>query len=261
MSECRLWAERLAARSDPPTPVRARFLANAYLFALYQGDLDRVGAWVAEAVETARAAGEARPLADALFAAGHFAQLLGRHTEAIQLLQESVGLYRPLPDEEGRRGMSLLGLGVSRASEDGAAADALLAEALELYRRRGSWFGLTLAHTAFGKAAALRGDNAAACGHHMTGLRLTHEHGDRWTAAYVLSTMMPALAELGDAETALPLIEELLSVASDLALPYYARSAMALFERLFPTGSVEGPAAALRARYAEVIASAPASFA
>jgi predicted ATPase/transcriptional regulator with XRE-family HTH domain len=255
--ECRVWAERLAARPEPPGPVRARFLANAYLFALFQGDLDRVRSWVADAVDTARAAGEPRPLADALFAAGHFHQLLGRHAEAIPLLQESAGLYRPIPDEEGRKGMALLGLGVSQAGDDPAAADALLAEGLELYQRRGSWFGLGLAHTALGKAAAIRGDAATACAHHVASLRLSHEHGDRWTSAYVLSSMMPALAELDDPGTALPLIEELLSAASDLGLPSYARGALALLERLLPADSRDGPAAALYARCAELVPPAP----
>ncbi|HET7767750.1 MAG TPA: helix-turn-helix domain-containing protein [Chloroflexota bacterium] len=257
LAECRAWAERLAARDDPPTPIRARFLANTYVFALFQGDLARVWGWVSEAVDVARAAGEPRPLGEALFAAGYAAQLLGRHAEAIPLFAESLTLYRPVEEEEGRRGITLLGLGVSLASEDPGGADALLAEGLELFRRRGSWFGLTLAHNAMGAAAALQGDVAAACAHCLMGLRLSQEHGDRWMAAYVLSSMMPALAELGDVDTALPLLEELLSVTTDLALPFYARSALVRLDRLIPPDAREGPAAALYERYADQLGAGP----
>ena len=255
--ECRVLAERLAARPDPPSPTRARFLANAYLFALYQGDLDRVSGWVTDAVTTARAAGDPRALADALFAAGHFLQLLGRHAEAVPLLEESAGLYRPVVEEQGRWGMSLLGLGISRAAVDPVSGDALLAEALELFRRRDSWFGMCLAYNAMGIAAAIAGHAAEASAHQLQSLRLSHEHGDRWTAAYILSSMMPALAQTGDLEAALPLIEELLSTARDLSLPYYAHDALALLQRLLPDTAPDGPAAALYAGYADL--SAPAA--
>src|SRR5687768_5945714 len=97
-----------------------------------------------------------------------------------------------------------------------------------------SWFGRSLAYVAIGRAAVIRGDPAAACADHMASLRLSREHGDRWTATFALSSMMPALAELGDLAAALPLVEELLSLAGDLALSHYARSALTILERLSP---------------------------
>ncbi|HET7772045.1 MAG TPA: hypothetical protein VFN74_24950, partial [Chloroflexota bacterium] len=255
VAEGRTWAERLAARPDPPTPARARFLANAYLFHFYQGDLARASAWAAEGLAAARTVGEPRALADALFAAGYLAQIAGRPAEAIPLVEESLEHYRAV-GAEGRRGMALMVLGLSRAVGDPGAADAALEQAVDLYQRLDSWFGRSLTYVALGRAAVLRGDAAAACAFHLASLRLSREHGDRWTATFALSSMMPALAELGDLETALPLVEELLALAGDLALHGYARSALSSLERLAPSGAAAGPAAALYARYADLLAPA-----
>jgi len=152
--------------------------------------------------------------------------------------------------------MVLMALGISRAADEPEAADAVLEQAVALYQRLDSWFGRSVSYVALGRAAALRGDPAAACAFHMASLRLSREHGDRWTATFALSSMMPALAELGDLAAALPLVEELLSLAGDLALLGYARSALTSLERLAPTTSPEGTAAALHARYADLLAPA-----
>lgn len=69
--------------------------------------------------------------------------------------------------------------------------------------------------------------------------------------------MMPALAKLGDRSAALPLVEELLSLASELSLSGYARSALTVLERLVASDPHDGPAAALYARCADLVAPAP----
>jgi predicted ATPase/class 3 adenylate cyclase len=143
LAEAREHAERVLALpgSRELADARAEALEAAGGIAYWQGDLLAGRTWYQEAVELARASGDPRRIANAVYNVG-FTFTLEREDQlqARSLAQEGLDLYRELGDEAGV-GRSLWALANTYYFfGDFAGGLSLVDEALEIFRRVGDRF-------------------------------------------------------------------------------------------------------------------------
>ncbi|MEO8638409.1 MAG: adenylate/guanylate cyclase domain-containing protein [Chloroflexota bacterium] len=143
LAEAREHAERVLAlpKSREFADARAEALEAAGGIAYWQGDLVSGRTWYQEAVELARASGDPRRIANAVYNVG-FTFSLEREDQlqARSLAQEGLDLYRELGDEAGV-GRTLWALANTYYFfGDFAGGLSLVDEALEIFRRIGDRF-------------------------------------------------------------------------------------------------------------------------
>jgi tetratricopeptide (TPR) repeat protein len=143
LAEAREHAERVLAlpKSGEFADARAEALEAAGGIAYWQGDLLSGRTWYQEAVELARASGDPRRIANAVYNVG-FTFTLEREDQlqARSLAQEGLDLYRELGDEAGI-GRTLWALANTYYFfGDFAGGLSLVDEALEIFRRIGDRF-------------------------------------------------------------------------------------------------------------------------
>jgi len=168
----RWFLHRLLEVAPEAGPVRARALANAAYLGLAQGDRETA---VAEAEEALR---------------------LARETGDPWLLPE-VLVIRAL---------------AARASHDGARAEALLREALDLYRAQGRQARVAVAVAGLGSLALEAGDDERALGLQREAEALHRAAGDDWNLGFCLFEQAVIRWRLGDTGEARRQIAEALSL-------------------------------------------------
>jgi predicted ATPase/DNA-binding SARP family transcriptional activator len=177
LREGRRFFDGIVARSvDAPSQVRAPALAHGAVFPFRQGDNAVAAAW----------------------------------------LEESLGLYRKLGDEEGiARAIGELG-GVAIAEQDLDRATALYEEAVPLFRSQGKLSRVAASLGNLGTVAHMRGDPATAVGYYGEAIEAAREAGDEDGAAVNLHNLARSELALGRPEQGLAALRESLAIARQL---------------------------------------------
>ncbi|MBI3961283.1 MAG: tetratricopeptide repeat protein, partial [Deinococcus sp.] len=153
--------------------------------------------------------------AKGLFGAGVLAETYER---AIELLAESLALYRELGDKPGAA-WSLLVMGLSVLNQDDyARATSLLQEGLTLNRELGDRRGMALSLSLLGMVALWRGDYGQMVGQLEESMKLLRELGDQGGIAISDVKLSLARAALwqGDYERATMLFQETLALCREV---------------------------------------------
>jgi predicted ATPase/DNA-binding CsgD family transcriptional regulator len=219
LTEGRGWATRALAGGPTPDPVRAAALIVAGWLATEQGDFQRAGEWLEEALALARAAHHRVWTAQALSLLGLAAEEQGRFAEAQARHEEALRLYRALDDRVWLP-MALNHLGVV-AYEQGKVdvASASFDEALARFRATGNTFGVGIVLVNVAKLARERGDFARAADLFAESLALRWEQGNRMGIAGCLRGLASVAAMIHRHERAARLFGAADAVRETLGLP------------------------------------------
>lgn len=205
--EARSWADRaLASLPDRPSPLRARTLGIAGLFAEAVGDFAKATEKLDEARRMAQALGDKESLAMALLGLGDVADNTGQYDQAEPLLWAAEELFR----ETGPRlwlvlSLAFLGTLAQRRGDDDA-AQSLLDEALSLSREVGFHWGTAISLNRAGRLAREHGDDAEAARLYGESLVLWRELGDYWRMSRQLIDLAEVAADNGRYEYAARLL-------------------------------------------------------
>jgi tetratricopeptide (TPR) repeat protein len=140
----------------------------------------------------------------------------GENELAAGLLQESLGLYRELGDEEGiARAIAELG-GVAIAQQDLDRAAALYDEAVPLFRSQGRLSRVAASLGNLGTIAHMRGDLETAVRYYAEAIEASSEAADEDGAAVNLHNLARSELALGRAHEGLAALRESLAIARRL---------------------------------------------
>lgn len=179
---------------------RARALEAAGGVAYWQGDMAAAEVFYDDCLELARAAGDARGLANALYNDSFPAQVTKTDIpKARALLEEAVPIFRQLADEPGIA-RCLWGLGQCYyRTDDFEAAVPALEEAVALFRRLGDRFGLGWALFVRSLLAFKMDDLATATSNNIEALKIFAGADDISGVVLVLDSMAAISRRDGDA--------------------------------------------------------------
>jgi predicted ATPase/class 3 adenylate cyclase len=208
------WVEQaldLPGEVDPP--LRMKALRAAAELADVLSDYPRATARYEESLQIARALGEKRAIAVALYGLAHEARRVGRIADARPFIEESVALLREVGDEPSLA-RSLGGL--ARLTGNYAEARALGNENLALRRRLGNHESVGWSLLQVGQAAQGEGDYAAARAAYEESLSIGRDLGYKRMIARSL-TQLAEVALLEDkAAEACGLFEETLPIWEEI---------------------------------------------
>jgi non-specific serine/threonine protein kinase len=197
------WLSRvLASPLNVPPAVQAKALCAASTIAWSSGEYARAAALAEEGLTTARAAGDATGIANALVQLGTVAELQGNDGQAESLYQEALEQYRDLADDQGIADAAMVLGDTAYRQGDHARAVALAAEALAIYRKRGNRFAAAITVGILGEVALAQGDIAGAAEAYGEALDLAQAVGAWWIVADVLSGFAGIAVSRGQAEQA-----------------------------------------------------------
>lgn len=160
------------------------------------------------AVAAARAAGDEQAEAYLLVSLAGSLTAVEQYGEAANCCERATELFERLEDPRGlaqavnRRATIQVRLG------DWDGAERSFRQALALREREGYRRGVALAYQGLGKVAAARGDLALAAEHLSRSQSELEAEGDRYDAAWSQALRAQAVADLGETDRALRLIEE-----------------------------------------------------
>jgi non-specific serine/threonine protein kinase len=208
-SEGRSWLEPVLGDPGPISPaVKASALHVAGNLAGNQGDLERAGTMIEDALVLQHALGDTLGIAASLTTLAKVAGTRGDHARAASLLEEALALRRTLGDRLGMAtSLNTLGI-VTYAQGDYARAGALLEESLMLFRALGDKQGIALALQRLGSVAFRRGEHGRAVALFEEALALLRNLGDKQGIAIVLSALGEAAYQGGEYGRAAALLEE-----------------------------------------------------
>jgi non-specific serine/threonine protein kinase len=205
--EARGWADRtLASLPDRPSPLRARTLGIAGLFAEAVGDFAEATEKLDKARRMAQELDETVTLAMTLLGLGDVADNTGHYEQAEAFLWDAAELFR----EAGPRlwlvlTLAFLGTLAQRRGDD-EGAQSLLDEALSLSRTVGFHWGTAICLNRAGRLARKRGDDAEAARLYSESLVLWRELGDYWRMSRQLIDLAEVAADNGRYEYAARLL-------------------------------------------------------
>jgi non-specific serine/threonine protein kinase len=205
--EGRSWLDRtLGYLPDRPSPIRARTLVCAGLFAEAVGDFAEAAEKLDEGRRMALALDDNVTLAMALLGLGDVADNTGQYEQAEPLLWAATELFRETgPSLWLVLSLAFLGTLAQRRG-DNELAHALLHEALSLSRRIGFLWGTAICLNRVGRLAHSRSDNAEAARLYNESLTLWRELGDYWRMSRQLIDLAEVAADNGQFEHAARLL-------------------------------------------------------
>ena len=228
----RLGAALALSYAAEDEPVRVRVLSGAAVLAFEQSDLAEANAYLSEALEHHRAAGDARGVAETLnhlgWAAFYAAEL--DRTEALSA--EALALHEGRGDARGTA-LSLTNLGgVEMQRGEPARARALYERGLELRRALGDARGTAYGALNLGWALVHLGELDGAEALARDAERTLRGLGDRQLLAFAVFVVAEVALERGRAAEAVPLLEESVALGREvmqgsslgLALGVYAEA-------------------------------------
>ena len=193
-----------AMEDDPLLLRRARTAAAA--IALLQGDYPAATAFSEGALESARAAGEPRFVANALSNLGAIVLAAGNHDRATIALEEAVSLAREVGDER-IAALAINNLGdLALTVGDFERAEPLFEESQALLRARGDTANIARSLFNLGAVKLMLGDRGAADALFREGLRLAAETGDMEDVAWCLEGLASLAADAAEGERAATLL-------------------------------------------------------
>ena len=186
-------------RASDDDASRARGLEAAGGIAYWQGDMPGAEKYYDAALEIARAAGEPRAIANALYNASFPRTVSERDLPTgRRMLEEALPIFRSLHDERGNAQVQwALGQSYFRMNDNPSSVVAL-DEAIELFTRLGDRFGLGWAHYVRGALAFRMNEPSDAKPHHEQALRIFAEADDVSGAALVIGGMAGVALLEGD---------------------------------------------------------------
>ncbi|HET7339678.1 MAG TPA: adenylate/guanylate cyclase domain-containing protein [Candidatus Dormibacteraeota bacterium] len=186
------------ARDD--RAARARGLEAAGGVAYWQGDLETSGLYYDENLVIARASGEPREIANALYNASFPFQVTQLDVpKAKRLLEEAIPIYRQLGDDRGyAQCLWALGQTYFRGGEDESAIEPI-EDAIGMFRRLGDRFGLGWALFVRGILALRLSDTPTAKRCDLEALRIFADAEDHTGPVLVLSSLARVARDEGDA--------------------------------------------------------------
>lgn len=216
-----------------------RLVADLWRYWWMRGRLAEGREWC-ERVLDGYAGPENVELAHALRASGQLMLQIPRPTDARDLLERALGLFDRFGDEIGQAECwNTLGLFV-HFDGDVARSESLHRAALEVYRRHGRQREVAVALNGLSAAAHLRGDFAAALQLGRETIDVLRRTGDARSVAVMLGVVAENTLMLADPTDAIPLYEEGLALAIDLADRWATGQALARLGRaLVCAGRVE----------------------
>jgi predicted ATPase/DNA-binding SARP family transcriptional activator len=144
---------------------------------------------------------------------GYFLHSLGRLTEAIAHLEESLSLARAYENEGRECALVLLSLGHALGDVgDSSRAELLLLEAIEQARRSGSTFGAAIASDYLGSHYLRLNLYDKAKGAIEEAIVLYRQLGDLWGLAHSLNNLANVARSPGDFRASIPLYQESLDL-------------------------------------------------
>lgn len=201
--EWRGWIERTLARyGSQATPVRAQAVLAIGWLALHEGHIDMAAGRLQEGLDIARATGDRLLNWIALEGLGMVELSRGRGPQAAAHFREGSCLCRAMGAMH-RLAPALYGLGLA-FQVDGQLdhARTALEESIAISRGYGERISLGSALRALGGIALAQGEYAEALAHYRDGLQAAVDVHHREGIASALDGIVPALAALGELESA-----------------------------------------------------------
>jgi predicted ATPase/DNA-binding CsgD family transcriptional regulator/Tfp pilus assembly protein PilF len=221
------WLERLEAELDNmraalswslggvDAELGLKLAGSLWWFWLARGHLSEGVRWL-EGALAENLSGPAGPHAKALLGLGRLVVGQNDLARGAELLEESLGLYRALGDDEGTaRALSALGYAATVRGEP-EQAETLLRDALTLSRRLGDHWNVGIALNSLGCVAYDRGDRERAAALWNEGLALARERRDPRSIAMTLNNVGLAAMVEGDFGRAAAVFEEILRIGREL---------------------------------------------
>jgi predicted ATPase/transcriptional regulator with XRE-family HTH domain len=197
IAEGEQWLARaFAVPGAAPPGARADALYAAGWFAQYRGEPERAQAHGEEALVLAQAAGDAQRVAMALMLLGGVAQHRGEIGRAAERFETAQAHARAAGNTHIVAMITHVLAGAVALQGDHVRAAALEGEALTIWRGRGDPWSLGIALLGIAAAALVRGDKAQAGASYREALAVFADHGDRLKIAQCVDGLA-RLAALG----------------------------------------------------------------
>jgi predicted ATPase len=193
-----------------------RLAARLWRFWLVRCHVDEGRRCLAAALARTGSAESRVDRAEALLGAGVLARSVGDHAAARQFLEESLGAYRELGNEEGAA-RALANLGIAwRERGDLGSARTRIEEALAILRRLGRRRYVAIYLVDLAHVLRQQGHPAAARAVLEESLGIERQLGDTWGIAAAAGALAVACAAAGDAAQARALYQETLALGHEL---------------------------------------------
>ncbi len=267
LQEGRRRMERALHQGQPaPGPVLARALTGAGWLARYQGAVAEAEAWLLQALDVARAAGDRLSEARALRGLGQTDLEQGTYERAATRTEEALALFQDLaravtgaPQYVSATYTDLGKIALGRG--DAVGATGYLEEALQRQRVLGYGWGLGDCLRLLGDLARNRGDIAGALSCYGESLAVAEDHGDARYLAQPVAGVASVARLLGEPERAARLYGAAAALRKEIGVPVapwerdtYERNVAAAQAMLPPEGFAAAWAAGEALPFAAVIA-------
>ena len=214
--EGRAWLGRAISRDGAPPPLRARALTGAGVLALLQCEYTEASELLEKSLALYRELADKRGSAEVTEILGGLAREQGDYEQAVALHEESLALSRELGDERGIAS-SLDYLGfVAWLRGDYDRASELCKEALSMHRAEGDTSGILSSLINLGSAALYSEDYGRAEAMLEESLTLSKVGGYREGVGWALNQLGVVAYRRGDLERSERLLRESLAVHKDL---------------------------------------------
>jgi tetratricopeptide (TPR) repeat protein len=215
LSEGRRWLALAVKQTPAPGPDRAKVLIRSGMFSWQQGDYTEAGSQIEEGTRLWRELGDREGLAEGVHMLGHLRLDQRLHSEARELLQEALDLYRALDNTP--LVLTLTDDLALLAYHQGEfeAARARFEASLAVYRQQGNTDGIAATLNRLGELARLRGDHDLATSHFEESLSLFREMGNILDAPSVLKNLGHVAQARGETARARALFAEGLAVQQE----------------------------------------------
>jgi non-specific serine/threonine protein kinase len=199
-----------------------RLVGSLHWFMWARGYLNEGQRWCSTMLTLPGAEARTKARAKTLSGAGYLASGRGDHTQAIILLEESLGIHRELTDRAGIAWASAYLAAANYRRGDNAAARALGNESLEIFHDIGDPEGTAITMSHLGITVQSAGDHERATELFNEGLALARRLGDRDNVARCLLGLgFTELFNRGETEGAHRHFAEGLRVAATLRQPFH----------------------------------------
>jgi predicted ATPase/DNA-binding CsgD family transcriptional regulator len=200
--EAREWLWRARDRAPTSTSLAAKVVGMLGLLTIYQGDLDRASALIAESLSRFRDAGDVWETGTALLMFGRVAFHEGRHAEATSRTEEALRCFQRLGDDAppaaGFASDALSNLGCMALAQGNTTQAAFLLEAaLAQQRRLGFAWGATQSLLGLADVALVERNMAQAEARYLQSLALSWQQQDRRRIAPALAGLAEVAATRG----------------------------------------------------------------
>lgn len=239
------WLGRLESEHDNLGAAIARFIERdqleaavrlgwaLWLFWWFHGHVEEGGRWMEEVLSRSGSL-PPYPRARALSGAGVMAFARGDYARALELLEESLSLFRDLQNKPGIAGALVIPGQMATFRREYARARELLGESLALYRELGDDWNVAHLLNFLGVIPLAQGDFEGAARFFEEGLRVARRVGDRLPIRISLYNLALSRQGSGDLAGARKLLREglvLSAEAGDKASAAYCLEGLAALER------------------------------